>query len=195
MNKNVVYRVAIIGDFGVGKTSILNRLINNSYSTAIESTIGPSDFRFQINKDGVLYKIQFTDMPGDIKFSSAMPLLFRNCSFAIAVFDLTNQATLDNLNDWVDKFRSNCNEKHEILVVGNKLDNKQILSDSIIQPAVEKMDINYLSNYISVSAKSGENFSELLQLIGNVIEIISKPYAIEIKKISEDKTNSCCNIL
>lgn len=193
---SVSYKALLIGDCGVGKTSILGRLINNSFSDAVLSTINFSNQVYQLNIDDSIYQLNFIDVPGQINYLNIMPIYFQDCCFAIAVFDLTNQSSLDNLEMWVQKYREYGNEHCDILVIGNKVDMPNKISDEIIKTKIEELKIDYEQRYITVSAKTGQQYSDLLACLGFLVDNYidsQKPTThneIDLEKKETDKP--CC---
>ena len=167
---NVSYKVLLVGDCGVGKTSILGRLVNNSFSGAVQSTINFSNQVYQLNYEDSLYQLNFIDVPGQITYLNIMPIYFQNCCFAIAVFDLTSESSLNDLEMWIQKYREYGNEYSDILVIGNKYDMPNQISDEIIKTKIEELKIDYDQRYITVSAKTGYQYSDLLTRLGSIVQ-------------------------
>ena len=184
------YKTVLIGDCGVGKTSIIERIINNSFTNTIQSTIGISDKLYQMDCNGSTVQLRFIDIPGQLGFENIMNIYFKGCIFALAVFDLTNSESLKNIEKWIIKFRENA--------IGNKCDMKDQISEETIKKEIEDLGIDYETRYISVSAKNNTNFSYLLCFLSSLIED-SKEYEkakVETNEIDitqeQINTNRCC---
>lgn len=189
------YKIVLIGDCGVGKTSILERLINNTYDDAIQSTIGFSNQIYQLNCNDTIYQINFIDITGQINYKNVMPFYFQNCSFALAVFDITNESTLENLETWIKIFKEHGNEHTDVLIVGNKIDLENQIDDEKIKDEIKKLGIDYDNRYVKVSAKNGNNYSYFLSYLSNLVEEFREnqnpiPNKIDLTIIPDNK--HCC---
>lgn len=122
-NNDLIYKYIIIGDQSVGKTSLLNRFINNSFNETYQETIGV-DYQtqyFDFNKKCL--RLQWWDAGGNEKYRSIVSAYFRSTAGIIAVYDITNKRSFDSL-----KMQLNCLKKHLSLeklfvyLIGNKTD-------------------------------------------------------------------------
>jgi len=132
-------RVVVIGDSSVGKTSILNQLIDHTFKPHEQSTIGANYQLFVQEINGVKVEVQIWDTAGQEKFKALGPIYFRNSQGAIAVYDSTNRASFENLESWIDSF---------VEIVGN---------NSVIAIAANKCD---LFTEIQVSSEEGQSWAE-----------------------------------
>ncbi len=121
-----IFKVMILGDSGVGKTSILEQYVNKSFAGTYKVTIG-ADF---LNKDLMLgseaFKLQIWDTAGQEKYRSLGLAYYRGADACMFVFDVTDVRTFNNLGAWVETFFSEMPEKQTesfpIVIVGNKTD-------------------------------------------------------------------------
>ena len=126
------YEILLLGNSGVGKTSIFKRFIENKVENTFSSTIGV-DFETKIltykNKQ---YSIFLYDTAGQEKYKSIISTCCGVGDGYLIVFDLTNKKSLNSLNDWV-KSVINKNKYWKFLIIGNKVDltNDQIPENEI----------------------------------------------------------------
>jgi len=149
------FRICIVGDSNVGKTSLLLRYCDNTYKSTMTNTIGV-DFRVLMLKcNDVNIKLQIWDTAGQERFKSISVNYFKSANGFIFVYDIANRSTFDNLNQWFDivslhNKNSICN-----FVVGNKcdLDNRRQISIE------EGRDFAFSKkfNFMETSAKSAKN--------------------------------------
>lgn len=165
-----LFKIILVGESGVGKTSLLNRLVNEPFNDNYLTTIGV-DFKiktFYINNKSV--KLQIWDTAGQERFNSITDSFFRGSQGIIIVFDLTNKLSFMNITKWINKKKNTGSENTKIIIVGNKCD----LYDQI---EVNDSDINYLRetnnlDYYETSAKMNINFFEpFYQISKSLIEI------------------------
>jgi small GTP-binding protein len=158
------YKIIIVGDSSVGKSSILNYYVNKTFYDSYDSTIG-IDFKSKIiNFDGKIVKLQLWDTAGQERFRSIIRSYYRSCNGAIIVFDLTSNKTLESINMWLDELKNYNKNDYPIpiILVGNKSD---LCLDGI--SVVDKKNVNKILDtnpnvtYIETSAKKGLMIDEI----------------------------------
>ena len=167
MTCDLVVKSILIGDTCVGKTSLVNRLLKNSFKEESNVTIGVEFNVKYFEFDGRVVKLQLWDTAGQEIFRSITKNYFRNTVIAFLVFDLTNKRTFNNCKYWIDTLKEICGDKTTIVLLGNKNDLKSSIE-------VDRDDIENFADeeniiYYETSAK--ENFK------------ISKAFSNSIKKI------------
>ena len=158
---NYLFKIALIGDSGTGKTSILLRFIDNSFKDDTKSTIGVDFKLVTLELEEKIYaKMQIWDTCGSERFKSLTSSFIKTCNAFVLVFDLTRPVTFQNIDHWISIIKENTSPKFLILI-GNK-------SDLVEQRNVSKeMIIKYceknLFNYIEISAKNNKNVEMLFK--------------------------------
>lgn len=152
-------RVVVIGEASVGKTSILNQLIDHSFYEHEQSTVGANYQLFVQEVDGVKIEIQIWDTAGQEKFRSLGPIYFRNSLGAVVVYDVTNRHSFENLETWITSFQEVAGTNTVVTVVGNKCD----MPESEVQiPESEAAKWAEMKGYecFRTSAKTGDGVRE-----------------------------------
>jgi len=122
------YKMTLIGDTGVGKTSLFKKLVKGIYEEKTISTIGidKKSLNFTINTSEGEKEIEITlfDTAGQEKFKSISISYFRESKGLIMVYDITRYETFKDLDDWLKDIKENLGEKENylIILIGNKLD-------------------------------------------------------------------------
>jgi Ras-related protein Rab-6A len=155
-------KVIMLGKTMVGKTSITCRLAYGHCDEQTYATVGATFV--MANRGNVKYDIW--DTGGQERFRCLMPMYIRDSRIIIFVFDVTDVATLDILNNYISELGVLNN--YYIIIVGNKMD---LLDDEELKSAVnmikEKLELlalkEKLHDCVLVSAKTGENFDNFLQ--------------------------------
>ena len=153
------YKLIFLGDQNVGKSSILNRFLNDTFVEEYQATIG-LDFQsknVQIENQDI--HLLLYDTAGEEKFRSLIPMYTRDANIILLVYDITNKESFNNLSLWL-KDLTNINFDEVIFcIVGNKID----LSDKRVVEKEEGEKFGEEHDFIfqEVSAKTGEGFSEL----------------------------------
>jgi len=152
------FKITVIGDGRVGKTSLIKRFTQGSFKKDYVKTIGAqfSVFDKQIGDDKV--RLIFWDIAGQDQFHFLRPSFFNNSKGAIIVYSLEdNKAGLESfkhISTWDEDIRKFCGDI-PVILFGNKVDlvNESTLDDSVIQGVVKKND--YLG-YYRTSAETGK---------------------------------------
>ena len=122
-----VFKLLLIGDAGVGKSSILLRYTDNTFDEHLQSTIGV-DFKVKIaNKDGKKIKLTIWDTAGQERFRTLTSAYYRGAQGIILTYDVTRRETFEALNVWlqeVDVYSPGGGANVVKLLVGNKIDKK-----------------------------------------------------------------------
>ncbi len=149
------HKIIFVGDACTGKTSIINRIIDNPFSDTYEVSIGIDFMSKNIRFRGQNIKIQIWDSAGQEKYKGLIPSYVRNSSIVFIVYDVSNRSSFDNVSNWIS-FVKNI-EKTTIVLCGNKID---------LEREVEKSDGEELAkkeglNFFECSAKTNENIKNM----------------------------------
>lgn len=173
LNYDAKYKLIIIGDTMVGKSSFFNILNDKPYSDTSISTIGV-DFCSLIKhtNDDKTIKICIWDTAGQEKYKSIIRGYFRDVAGIILMFDLSNKQSFESILEWIKMidYENTCSHKHPILLLGNKSD-KEIL--------VDRSCVNYLCKnynniiYYEISCKRDDK-NNLEQKLHVLIDLLVK---------------------
>lgn len=185
----LVFKVVIVGDPAVGKTSIRRKYLGETTLKEYIYTIG-ADFatkRVKLSED-LIVQYQIFDLAGQQKFDKVRSSFYAGAQAAILVYDITNKETLTNLPKWVMEAKRNSNGSLDtFVVVGNKLDlkdNKQTDDVSLNKFLKElSKEMNHEILHIYTSALTGENIEHLFRNITNVLLDDAAKESENIKKI------------
>ncbi|XP_034106015.1 ras-related protein Rab-18 [Drosophila sulfurigaster albostrigata] len=164
-------KLLIIGESGVGKSSLVRRFVENKFDENHDVTIG-MDFKSAVmNVDGIDYKVALWDTAGAERFRSLTPSFYRKALGAILVYDITDRDSLVKLEAWlaeVDSFSDNPNIA--IIVVGNKIDKDRVVD----REEGRKFARKHRALFIETSAKCDQFVSDAFRDI--VEKIVSSEY-------------------
>ena len=164
-------KLILVGDAGVGKTSLLIKYTEKGFPENYQTTIGV-DFRIKtINRKGYKVKIQVIDTAGQERFQAITKSYFKNIDGLLLVFDLTDKESFDNLSSWIERIKSEQDEENnfKVILLGNKCDlkNQITILNNDINDLIINNGIDY--PYFETSAKKGTNvmkaFEEMIDLI------------------------------
>ena len=119
----ITYKVIVIGDPAVGKSTIIQNLVNESdIKEHYKATIGFDIFNYTAHVNEKLITMQIWDTCGLIDFSACTPKLYKNTSLAIVVYAVNNETSFENLDNWINLLKANSSSEVLAFIVANKID-------------------------------------------------------------------------
>ena len=195
-------KMIVLGDIAVGKTSVINRFISNTFSDEYKSSIGCEFQKKELDIDGETgANLQIWDTAGEERFMAVTKQYYNDSHGVMVIYDLTNKETFVKMNKWIKNVKDNAPKDIVIMVVGNKSDliNEKVNLGDELTPFKNE----YL--YREVSAKNGNNvslaFEELTQKILETIkekkekggeDIIKPRDSVPLRKQSKSKHKKKC---
>lgn len=167
----------IVGDSGVGKTSIMQRFVSDNYDQYISSTIGV-DFGARIidiayKNRTIPIKSQIWDTAGLETFRSITKTYYKNAAGVVYVYDITNADTFRNLSEWISEVKLETSNDIPGILIGSKLDNK--LKRVVKYEEAEDFAKKNKMEYIEVSSKDNSNIDMIFDtLIKSILNNIYK---------------------
>ncbi|EER06929.1 Rab5, putative [Perkinsus marinus ATCC 50983] len=118
------YKLVLLGDASVGKTSLVQRFVHNSFEDTVQTTIGAAFSTQDLLVPGSNRSIKFEiwDTAGQERFRSLAPMYYRNASCAIVVYDQTSMASFVRAQDWVKQLSMVNNPDIVVALAANKMD-------------------------------------------------------------------------
>ena len=150
------HKIIFIGDAGVGKTTIISRIMDNPFNEVYEPSIGV-DFMSKIIKyRGQNIKLQIWDTAGQEKYKGLIPSYVRNSSIVFLIYDISVKSSFDNIPNWITFIRSI--ENTTLVLCGNKIDlEKREVTKEEGEALAQKEGIAFYE----MSAKSGEGIKNM----------------------------------
>lgn len=165
---NSILKLILIGDGRVGKTSIINKYINNSFNENENMTTNVSYSEKVLVYQDKKYKFSIWDTAGQEKFNAVTPIYYRDAKGVVLVYDITSRKSFDRVKTWIEELK-NFNEEAELIILGNKsdvVDEKEIQVDKeeTVRYAEEEGAMHFFT-----SAKTGENLNEAFDCIAQKV--------------------------
>ena len=161
INHDYIFRICLVGDAGVGKTSLLTPFCDNTFNNNYTSTIGVDFKVVTLKYKDFIIKLHIWDTAGQERFRSMAINYFRSSHGFMFIYDITEKESFENIQNWIDLAFSNSNSVGINFLVGNKsnIENeRQISKDSAKDLANEKNLI-----FFETSAKSNDNVEKVFE--------------------------------
>ena len=194
-----LFKIVLIGDSGVGKSCILLRFADDTFTENFYTTIGV-DFRFKcLIYKGKKIKLQIWDTAGQERFKTVTSAYYRGADGIIIVYDQSEKTTFEHINNWIEDISKYTNDEPIKIVLGNKNDliDKNEVSDDDILNFENKTNIPV----VKVSAKNSFQinlaFEKLIEklMIKHKQKSLTDNHSLEpisVKGKLKDKEGNCC---
>jgi Ras-related protein Rab-7A len=165
--KKTLLKVIILGDSGVGKTSLMNQFVNKKFSNQYKATIGADFLTKEVMVDNRLVTLQIWDTAGQERFQSLGVAFYRGADCCVLVYDVTIPNTFKTLDSWRDEFLIQASprdpEHFPFVVIGNKIDleNRAVTA----KRAQQWCEAKNHAPYFETSAKDAINVEQAFQTV------------------------------
>src|SRR3989338_8603890 len=164
-----LFKILMVGDSGVGKSSLLLRFTDDTFSENFISTIGV-DFKIRtVNLEGKVIKMQIWDTAGQERFRTITSSYYRGAHGVILVYDVTDQVSFNNARQWLTEIERYACSQVVKLLVGNKCDlaNKRVVDYVTGKEFADNLSLPFLE----ASAKEGNNVEKaFLTLVKEIFD-------------------------
>eukprot|EP00418_Pyrodinium_bahamense_P090029 CAMPEP_0179046918 /NCGR_PEP_ID=MMETSP0796-20121207/18933_1 /TAXON_ID=73915 /ORGANISM="Pyrodinium bahamense, Strain pbaha01" /LENGTH=235 /DNA_ID=CAMNT_0020743355 /DNA_START=63 /DNA_END=765 /DNA_ORIENTATION=+ len=172
-----LFKLLLIGDSGVGKSCLLLRFADDTYTESFISTIGV-DFKIRtLEQDGKRMKLQIWDTAGQERFRTITSSYYRGAQGIIIVYDVTDKESFNNVKTWTQEIEKYAADGVNKLLVGNKCDlsSKKVVSYDEAKELADSLGIQFMET----SAKNSHNVEQAFQAMAREIKqrVASQPQA------------------
>jgi small GTP-binding protein len=164
-DKDYIHKIVVIGDAGVGKTSLIKKYTAGSFNQEYIKTVGAQFSRYQkILGENIRVRLLFWDIAGQDEFEFMRPKFYHGARGAIIVFDLTREDTLKNVMTWYNELRRHVGVIPTILF-GNKYDLLTYSSNFDDANVESEVEMDKIYKFYKTSAKTGDHVHEAFDAI------------------------------
>ena len=210
INFHYLLKFVIIGDSRVGKSNILLRYMNNTFSEDFKATVGVEFGAKNLEINNKIYRIQIWDTAGQENFRSIARAYYKNSVCACIVYDISNRKSFDSIQSWIDDCTKQTPKSILLLLIGNKndLNNKREVQYEEGAEFARKKNMIFLET----SAKTGENVNDIFdlsvkQIDKNIMEnkydlnnencgirkgLKTESFVLSVKESKKKKKKKCC---
>ncbi|XP_077462239.1 ras-related protein ORAB-1-like isoform X2 [Stigmatopora argus] len=179
-----LFKLLLIGDSGVGKSGLMFRFADDTYTERRIRTIGV-DFKIRtIELDGKTIQLQIWDTAGQERFRTITSSYYRGVDGIIIVYDVTDQESFNNVNEWLQEIDRYASENVNKLLVGNKCD---LTTKKVVDYTTAKEFANCLGiPFLEISVKSATNVEQAFM---TMVAQIKKRMGPGAAAANSDKSN------
>ena len=163
-------KVLLMGAAAVGKTSLVQRFIKDGFADNYKLTVGVDILTKDVEfNPGQIATLSIWDLGGQEKFSFIRSTFYKGAAGALIIFDMTREHTFKECQKWIIELKQFAGENTPFLLIGNKIDFKEIVGSPINEREVLLFTERNNTKYIETSSKDNLNvvdsFNELTRLI------------------------------
>lgn len=198
-------KTIIVGDSSVGKSNILTKFVDDEFNVNNTTTVGVDYKVVRVDHGQKTVKLLLWDTAGQERFNAIVKTFYKDAQVVILVFDLTNRASFDNIEFWLNQVKCEKIDDLIYILVGNKVDieSKRVISK---EEVIKKTTDLKFNRYFESSAKNNicieEIFLNAVKLYSNMKNITDEKNLPKRKKsvsfnLKNEKTNlfSCLKYL
>ena len=208
-NYELLYKVIIIGDTNVGKSNILTRYLKDEFSSNTKSTVGVELGIKFLKIKNIKAKIQIWDTAGQERYKAITSSYFKGSNGCFIVYDITNEASFDNVEKWYEQIQSETSKEIPIVLVGNKCDLEDERKVPIEKGKEKAQNLNCA--FFETSALKKINIDKIFEeLVNNIyektggnkndddinVELVKDDKAVNLNEVkngeNEKKKGGCC---
>ena len=169
VHKNITLKYLVVGNSGVGKTSLLVRYCEDSFQADYLSTIGV-DFKIKrIELNGTQITLNIWDTAGQERFRNIPKSFYKGAHGIILTYSITDPVSLNHIESWIDQIKEVGNAETDMILVGSKADMES--ERKVSRKQGEQLADKYGISFVETSAKDDSNIDTVFELLtGRVIE-------------------------
>ena len=173
-NYELLYKIIIIGDTCVGKSNILSRYLKDEFKDDAKATVGVElGTKFLKIKD-IGAKLQIWDTAGQERYRSITSSYYKGSHGCFIVYDITNEATFQNVDKWFEQAQKEASKDVSIILVGNKSDLEN--ERKVTKEKGEEKAKNFNCPFFETSALSKINIDDIFnEMVNNIFERTGGP--------------------
>jgi len=189
------FKLVLLGESAVGKSSLVLRFVKGQFLDYQESTIGAAFLTQTVCLNDTTVKFEIWDTAGQERYRSLAPMYYRGAQAAIVVYDITNVETFDKAKEWIKELQRQASPSIIIALAGNKSDLSAKRKVEVVDAQAYADDNGIL--FMETSAKTAANVNEIFVAIAKKLpkqapeKVVGIP--MDSKEYSKEKKGKCCS--
>ena len=184
-DKQMIFKIALVGDQMVGKTSIINQRVHSHFDSMEKRTecVDYTTFTFQLGRS--IITLQLWDTFGHEGPKTVDPLYLKDANAVVIMYDITRKRTFQNMTSWIRWAKRHIDDNCELMIIGNKLDlseNRAVTEQESWQLAREHSTL-----WFETSACDGSNVKEAFE---KMAENLESKFRKNLRRLQSRKSNS-----
>jgi len=171
MSSQILFKVCIFGDGGVGKTTLVKRFLTGLFKEDYKMTIGLDFHIKKLNVDGKSITLQIWDFAGEDRFRFLLPTYLRGAAGGIFMYDITRYSSIKNVEEWLEVYEEGIKGQEKempIILAGGKLDLEGSRAVERAE-AIKLAEAHNFSGFVENSAKTGQNVEETFSMLAKLL--------------------------
>ena len=163
----IMVKVVLVGDSGVGKTNIMSKYLKNQFREDSKATVGVEFGSKQFSVEGHQIKAQIWDTAGQERYKAITSAYYKGAKGAFIVYDITRKNTFETVNKWASDITAAADKKITLILIGNKndLEDQRQVTKEVGEEKAKELGLAFMET----SACSGENLDKAFQMMINEI--------------------------
>ena len=161
-NLDLQYKILVLGESSVGKTSLLVRYTEDKFENTVQ-TIGVDVKNKYVMYENKKIQLELWDTAGQERFKGIAQNYFRAANGVILVFDITNKESFNKLKFWINEGKTNIGQDTELIIAENKVDLEE--SRAVTKEAIKEFGKKTNLDILPTSAKTGEGVNEIILML------------------------------
>lgn len=192
------FKLVLLGESAVGKSSLVLRFVKGQFHEYQESTIGAAFLTQTVLVDDTTVKFEIWDTAGQERYHSLAPMYYRGAQVAIVVYDITSQDTFTRAKTWVKELQRQASPNIIIALAGNKSDlaDKRVVEAEEAQVYAEENGLLFMET----SAKTASNVNEIFMAIARKLPKTdaasssqARPRGVNLnQEANQPESSGCC---
>jgi Ras-related protein Rab-1A len=183
-NYDFIFKVLLLGNSDVGKSSLILRYVDGTWSNTFIPTIGV-DFKVKtIEVDNKKIKMQIWDTAGQERFRTVIASYFKGSHGVLLIYDVTNKTSFKQLESWLEIIENNASEDILKILIGNKIDLEE--DREVTKEEGQSFANQHNIQFMETSAKMNTNVNEAFEALAKIMMEFNVNQ--KVKATKNDKT-------